>query len=303
VESSSWIAFTLAAAILQAVRTAGQKHLTTHLTSVGTTLVRFLFGLPFVLLYLFILLQYFEVPFPELTQEFLISTLIASLFQIVGTIFLVYLFSLRNFAVGTTYSKTEAFLTALVAMLFFGEIIPLAGWLAIAVSVIGMLVINAARASAAGMSTFERYWNKAAAVGLATGFCMSFSSLMIRKSSLSLELDNVLLSAGVTLATMVCIQTTVLGVYVAVRSPNQIRIAFENWKPCLFVGITSIGGSILWFTAYTLEQVSYVKALGQIEMVFVIFLTTFFFKERITSKEVLGIILVTSGVLLLITMV
>lgn len=302
-ESSSWIAFTLAAATLQAVRTAGQKHLTTHLTSVGTTLVRFLFGLPFVLLYLFILLQYFEVPFPELTQEFLISTLIASLFQIVGTIFLVYLFSLRNFAVGTTYSKTEAFLTALVAMLFFGEIIPLAGWLAIAVSVIGMLVINAARASAAGMSTFERYWNKAAAVGLATGFCMSFSSLMIRKSSLSLELDNVLLSAGVTLATMVCIQTTVLGVYVAVRSPNQIRIAFENWKPCLFVGITSIGGSILWFTAYTLEQVSYVKALGQIEMVFVIFLTTFFFKERITSKEVLGIILVTSGVLLLITMV
>jgi drug/metabolite transporter (DMT)-like permease len=301
VESSSWIAFTLAAATLQAVRTAGQKHLTTHLTSVGTTLVRFLFGLPFVLFYLFILLQYFEVPFPELTQEFLISTLIASLFQIVGTIFLVYLFSLRNFAVGTTYSKTEAFLTAIVAMLFFGEIIPLAGWLAIAVSVIGMLVINAARASAAGMSTFERYWNKAAAVGLATGFCMSFSSLMIRKSSLSLELDNVLLSAGVTLATMVCIQTTVLGVYVAVRSPNQIRIAFENWKPCLFVGITSIGGSILWFTAYTLEQVSYVKALGQIEMVFVIFLTTFFFKERITSKEVLGIILVTSGVLLLIT--
>jgi drug/metabolite transporter (DMT)-like permease len=301
VESSSWIAFTLAAATLQAVRTAGQKHLTTHLTSVGTTLVRFLFGLPFVLLYLFILLQYFEVPFPELTQEFLISTLIASLFQIVGTIFLVYLFSLRNFAVGTTYSKTEAFLTALVAMLFFGEIIPLAGWLAIAVSVIGMLVINAARASAAGMSTFERYWNKAAAVGLATGFCMSFSSLMIRKSSLSLELDNVLLSAGVTLATMVCIQTTVLGVYVAVRSPNQIRIAFENWKPCLFVGITSIGGSILWFTAYTLEQVSYVKALGQIEMVFVIFLTTLFFKERITSKEMLGIILVTSGVLLLIT--
>ena len=300
-ESSSWIAFTLAAATLQAVRTAGQKHLTTHLTSVGTTLVRFLFGLPFVLLYLFILLQYFEVPFPELTQEFLISTLIASLFQIVGTIFLVYLFSLRNFAVGTTYSKTEAFLTALVAMLFFGEIIPLAGWLAIAVSVIGMLVINAARASAAGMSTFERYWNKAAAVGLATGFCMSFSSLMIRKSSLSLELDNVLLSAGVTLVTMVCIQTTVLGVYVTVRSPNQIRIAFENWKPCLFVGITSIGGSILWFTAYTLEQVSYVKALGQIEMVFVIFLTTFFFKERITSKEMLGIILVTSGVLLLIT--
>ena len=300
-ESSSWIAFTLAAATLQAVRTAGQKHLTTHLTSVGTTLVRFLFGLPFVLLYLFILLQYFEVPFPELTQEFLVSTLIASLFQIVGTIFLVYLFSLRNFAVGTTYSKTEAFLTALVAMLFFGEIIPLAGWLAIAVSVIGMLVINAARASAAGMSTFERYWNKAAAVGLATGFCMSFSSLMIRKSSLSLELDNVLLSAGVTLATMVCIQTTVLGVYVTVRSPNQIRIAFENWKPCLFVGITSIGGSILWFTAYTLEQVSYVKALGQIEMVFVIFLTTFFFKERITSKEMLGIILVTSGVLLLIT--
>ena len=301
-ESNSWIAFTLAAATLQAVRTAGQKYLTTHLTPVGTTLVRFLFGLPFVLLYLFFLLQYFEVFLPTLTQEFLISALIASLFQIVGTIFLVYLFTLRNFAIGTTYSKTEAFLTALVAMLFFGEIIQLAGWVAIIISMTGMLVINAAHASATGMSTFERYFNKASAVGLATGLCMSFSSLMIRKSSLLLELNNVLLSAAVTLATMVCIQTTVLGIYVAVNSPNQIRIAFKNWRPSLFVGITSVGGSILWFTAYTLERVSYVKALGQIEMVIVIFLTTLFFRERITLKELLGIILVTSGVLILIIM-
>lgn len=301
-EISAWIGFTLAAALMQAIRTAGQKHLTTHLSAVGATLVRFLFGLPFMLSYLAFLLYFFDVPLPELSNDFLISTFIASLFQILGTICLVYLFTLKNFAVGTTYSKTEAFLTALVAMMFFGEVIPLAGWLAIVVSVIGMLVINAARAQAAGMSPLERYWNKAAAVGLATGICMAFSSLMIRKSSLSLGLDNVFLAAGVTLTTMVCIQTTVLGTYLAVRNPMQITLAFKNWKPCLFVGITSISGSILWFTAYTLEQVSYVKALGQIEMVFVIMLTTLFFKEKISPKEMVGISLVTSGVLLLVTM-
>lgn len=42
----SWIGFTLLAAFMQAVRTAGQKQLSLSLTAMSTTLSRYLFGLP-----------------------------------------------------------------------------------------------------------------------------------------------------------------------------------------------------------------------------------------------------------------
>ena len=47
-----WIPITLFAVLMQTIRTAGQKQLTQHLDPVTVTLVRYLFGLPFVLLYL-----------------------------------------------------------------------------------------------------------------------------------------------------------------------------------------------------------------------------------------------------------
>ena len=43
-----WIPITLFAVVMQTVRTAGQKHLTAHLDPIAVTLVRFLFGLPFL---------------------------------------------------------------------------------------------------------------------------------------------------------------------------------------------------------------------------------------------------------------
>lgn len=46
-----WIGFTLLAAFMQAVRTAGQKQLPRNLTAMSTTLSRYLFGLPVALLY------------------------------------------------------------------------------------------------------------------------------------------------------------------------------------------------------------------------------------------------------------
>ena len=301
-EIEAWIGFTLAASVMQAVRTAGQKHLTLHMDAVGATLVRYLFGLPFVLIYVTSLLKYFDVSFPTLNTEFWLSSIAAGLFQIAGTVCLVYLFSLRNFAVGTTYSKSEVFLTALVALIVFGEIIPIMGWVAITISVVGVLIINAARTKAAGMSSFESYWNKAAAVGLSTGLCMAFSSLFIRKSGLSLGLDNALLSAATTLTAMVTMQAAVLLVYLGIRDRAQIVSIMRNWKPCLFVGLTSVTGSALWFTAFTLQQVSYVKALGLVEMVLVILITTFFFKEHISRKEIAGMALVTLGIILLLTL-
>ena len=50
--SWSWIPITLAAALAQTLRNAAQRHLTRDLGALGATLVRFVYGLPFALLWL-----------------------------------------------------------------------------------------------------------------------------------------------------------------------------------------------------------------------------------------------------------
>ncbi len=48
----AWIPLTLLAALMQAVRTAAQKQLNQRMSTMGTTYVRSLFGLPVLLVFL-----------------------------------------------------------------------------------------------------------------------------------------------------------------------------------------------------------------------------------------------------------
>ena len=50
----------------------------------------------------------------------------------------------------------------------------------------------------------------------------------------------------------------------------------------------------------TIQNAAYVRALGQIELVFTFIASTLFFRERTTPIELLGIALVISGILILL---
>ncbi len=295
-----WIPITLFAVVMQTVRTAGQKHLTVHLDAISVTLVRFLFGLPFAALYLAGVMIGTESALPPLNATFIGFTVLGGVAQIVATVLLIYLFSLRNFAVGTTYARTEAFLTAFIGALFFGEWISAQGWVAIIISVAGVVVLTIARSHLPNASILGRLWNRAAAIGLGSGLGFALASLSIRKASLSFGVDNFLLTAGFTLVVMVLLQTLIMMVYVAIRSPAQFAIIARQWRVSLFVGVTSALGSIGWFTAMTLERAAYVKALGQVEFVFALAISTLFFRERTTGLELLGMLLVAGGVVILL---
>ena len=136
-DSWTWVYLTLMASAAQAVRTGGQKHLTAHLSPIAVTFVRFLYGLPFAILYFLVIQYVYDKPFPSLSPTFLGFTLAMGITQITATALLIHLFSLRNFATGTTYARTEAFLTAVVSALFFNEVIQLQGWVAIGVHLNG----------------------------------------------------------------------------------------------------------------------------------------------------------------------
>ena len=65
-------------------------------------------------------------------------------------------------------------------------------------------------------------------------------------------------------------------------------------------GVTGALASMAWFTAFTLQNAAYVRALGQIELVFTFIASVFFFRERTSRIEVAGIVLVIAGIVTII---
>ena len=73
----SWVFWALLAAVMQSVRTAGQKYLVADISPIGATLVRYLFGLPFVAVYLSWLLWDRQVSLPGVSYSFVLYCLAA----------------------------------------------------------------------------------------------------------------------------------------------------------------------------------------------------------------------------------
>ncbi len=299
-ETWIWIPITFLAAFMQAARTAGQKHLTKDFTAVGASYVRFLWGLPFALVYLFFLMQSGGHEWPDAGWRFFVFSTLAGLSQIAATILLVFLFSLRNFAIGSTYARTEALLTAIVGAVVFHEALAGAGWLAVALGALGVVIINLARTGIAGETFVRRLFQPAAGVGLLSGLGFAGASLFLRQASLSLGLDDWLYAAALTLAMVLVIQTAIMSAYILLRARDQLAAMVPNWRGCLFVGITSVIGSAGWFTAMTIERAAYVKALGQIELLFTLALSVLFFKEHSTPKELAGMALIAGSIIILL---
>ena len=120
-----------------------------------------------------------------------------------------------------------------------------------------------------------------------------------RGASLTLEGD-AFLRAITTLAFVTVSQTVAMALWLAWRERGEIARVFRVWRVASLVGITSMIGSIGWFFAFTLQTVAYVKALGQIELVFSFFASAFVFKELITRREILGVALLITSIMLLI---
>ncbi len=89
-------------------------------------------------------------------------------------------------------------------------------------------------------------------------------------------------------------------VFLRAKQRGQIAQVFANWRLAVPAGMVGAIASLGWFTAMTLQNAAYVKALAQVELVFTILATWFIFREKIAVRELLGIGLVVVGILLLL---
>lgn len=293
-----WIYFTLLAATMQAVRTAGQKQLSGKLNAMATTGVRYIYALPFAWGYLWWLLRYKEQTAPSLNNDFLQYALIACVMQIIGTACLVAAFRYRNFAVATSLAKTEAIQVAIVGALLFSSHLSGLGWFSVIVGVVGVFLVSKVK-----FTLGEVFKGSDAitgmAYGLAAGLGLAITTLLIRESSLALNTD-LMVSAAVTLVFMITVQTIISIIYVYIQDKAQLYLMLKYWRLCLFVGITSVLGSIGWFTGASYQNAAYVKALGQVEFFITLALTYRVFKETISVKEYLGMFFIVLSVVILL---
>ncbi|MBT3531690.1 MAG: DMT family transporter [Gammaproteobacteria bacterium] len=290
----TWIVFTLLAVTMQSVRTAGQKKISEKMSIQATTLVRFLFGLPFAIAYFLVLKNQYQIDSIAVDGGFFMPASLAALAQIIATVCLVKALTLKNFAVATALSKSEAILTAVLGSLLFSAGLSLIGYFSVVLGVVGVLVAAKWKVSLRDLSD-----NQSIRYGLGAGLGFALASLWLRQSSLSLELPR-LLSAATVLVYMVALQTLICGVWITVTDRVQFSLIKSNLPASLFIGFTSVAGSIGWFTAMSLQNAALVKTLGQTEFVVTLLITYFYFGEKISRQEYLGIALVFLSIVFLI---
>ena len=295
-----WIPITIAAAFLQNLRSAAQKHLKGVMGTTGATFVRFGFGVPFALLFVFVLNRFAGYSLPTPNASFLAWAMLGGVMQILATFLLIHLFSFRNFIVGTAYSRTEPAQAALFGLLFLGEAATGGVLAAIAISVFGVMLISVARGEVSWRSLFTSLGSRNAVIGLSSGTAFGVAAVAYRAASLSLGGPNFMMQAAVTLAFVIVFQTVLMAAWMLWKDRDEIARIAKAWKPSLFVGLVGASASFGWFMAMTLQQAAVVKALAQVEMIFTLLSSAWFFREHINRMELVGSALIVGGILVLL---
>ncbi len=298
---AAWVYVTIAAAFAQNLRFMLQKHLrAVALSTTGATFARFAFSAPLVwgLVLIYARLTGQGVPpVPPVPGGFWAYALGGGLAQILATMCVLALFGRRNFAVGITFKKTEVLQTALIGLIVLGEGVSPLALVAIAIGFVGVVLLS--RPPEAAPGGMARLFNRASGLGLMSGLLFGVSAIGYRGASLSLPAGDVILRAGLTLAIVTTYQTLIMAAWMGWRERGEIARVLRNWRVAGLVGLTSMIGSFCWFVAFTLQNAAYVKALGQVELIFSFLTGVVVFRERTSRREIGAMVLIALSVVVL----
>ena len=289
-----WIAFTIFAALTQTLRFALQKALGhTGLSPGGATFARFLFAAPLATAAACALYVQQGVRLPLPAPSFFGYVVVGGIAQIIATELTVRLMGMRSFATGIAFTKTEVLQAAVASALILGEMVSVSAGLAIAVGFAGLVSLS----FPAGRLAFE---SKPVVFGLAAGALFAVAAICYRGATLSLEPAPFLLRALIALASATVIQSVLMALWLVLREPGEIRRVLHGWRRTGPVGITGLLGSLGWFAAFSLQNAAYVRALGQVEVIFTLLFSTLYFHEKLGGREVAGLLLVSLSVIFLV---
>ena len=294
-----WIPISLLAACLQIARTGMQKSLKADLDDWSVTWVRSGFALPLAALYA-LAAEVSGFGASVSGAGFFMWCALSALAQVAATAMLVALFSRRNFAVSTAFSKTEAPQIALFGFLFFGEGVSGLGALGVVLGFCGVLLMMSGGGFAGGFArgNLRKFWRResltACGLGLGAGFFFALTALFILRAYDSLE-GGAFGASALALLTVIAMQTAGLGLALLFFRRGAFARMWAVRGRCFSVGLTSVLGSACWFGAFALAHPAYVKTLSQVELPLAWLVGRRAFRERPGGLEFAGMALVGAG--------
>jgi drug/metabolite transporter (DMT)-like permease len=287
-----WALFTMVAAAAQTVRNATQRGLTATLGTAGATHVRFLFGFPFALFFLAIVMIVLGHGLPRPPVLYWPWVMIGALTQIAATALMLAAMNQRSFVVIYAYIKTEPVQVAVFGLVFLGDAVSAAMAAAILIATTGVVIMALKPGTSLDLS--------ATLLGLAAGAMFALSSVGFRGAILSLGLPSYVMAATFTLVTGLLLQAVLLSLYLWLRQPAVLSSIIGGWRLSLFAGFMGALASQFWFLAFALATAASVRTLALVEVLFAQGISRFIFKQAIKGRERLGIALIVAGVALLL---
>ncbi|WP_118134928.1 DMT family transporter [Oceanicella sp. SM1341] len=288
---SLWILFTLGAALSQTFRNALQRGLTETLGTAGATHVRFLYGLPFALVFFGLVLLWAGRLPPMPDGRFALMLAGGALTQILATGLMLAAMRRRAFLIVTAYTKSEPVLVILVAWALLGETVSLAAMAAVALATAGVMTM-----SWPGREMRGQPWAAPVALGLMSGGMFAVSAVCFRGAIGGVGSGLFLLDASFTLVCALGFQVAVLSLWLGLRQPGVLRALLANPGQSLPAGFAGAFASQLWFLAFALQSASLVRTAGLSEILFAQLVSRRMKAQPLRPREVAGIAMLAAGV-------
>jgi drug/metabolite transporter (DMT)-like permease len=291
-----WIGVTLIASVAQTARNAMQRSLTETLGTVGASQVRFLYGFPFALLFLLMVVLVGGEQVPAPTGRYLLFVLAGAVTQILATVLMLAAMRERSFAVTTAYIKTEPVQVAIFGVVVLGDHLGWATALAVLVATTGVVLMaikpGGGKLTAAGV--------RPAAMGIVAGAFFALSAIGFRGAILSLPEGSFVLRATSTLAWSLAIQTALLFFWLGAFNRQALLKSFRAWRPSLLAGFLGAFASQFWFLGFSLTSAANVRTLALVEVLLAQIVSRRLFAQRTSAREIAGMALIVAGVGLLL---
>ncbi|MET3825259.1 drug/metabolite transporter (DMT)-like permease [Sphingomonas sp. PvP055] len=287
-----WIPATLLAATFQVGRNALQRSVMTTSGPWGATLVRFLFGLPFSVV--FVLVALLVVPNGALhwSGALWLSASVGAASQILATAALLNAMHRSGFAVGTALQQSSLPLAALLGLVIYDDRISGIAWLGVGITTIGLAALSWPSPRQLGASL------SGAAFGLGSGLFFGFSLNAFRHAALALDAQHPIFAAIVCVAVVQAMQTAFMVLFLAWRDPATLANVLRAWRPSLGAGLCGACASVGWFVALALSPAAPVRALGIIEAPIAAIAGHRFFRETMSARQIVAGTAIILGVLL-----
>jgi drug/metabolite transporter (DMT)-like permease len=292
-----WALFTIIASAAQTARNAMQRDLIASVGTAGATYVRFLFGMPFALLFLIVerVATGVQVPVPD--ARAFGWALVGAVMQTVATGLMLTAMQARSFVVTIAYTKTEPVLIAIFSIVFLHETPTPIVALAIVVATAGVLLMSLPRRMP-GDAQASGY--RPALIGLASGACFGLSATGYRGAVLALSSPSFIMTATTTLVLGLAIQCVMIVAWLSLRDRKLLMSIARAWRPSLLAGFMGALASQFWFLAFAITSATKVRTLALVEVPMAQIVSRRIFKQGMSKPEIAGMALIVVGVILLV---